>query len=94
MRRKSIPKSPGNVAPHGFSVVTASSKVPTMVSANSVITRHPKANGGYLAREFYNELTRYANVQRSPFTIPDELLRHTKAIKPKKKVQAVKSELG
>lgn len=92
-RRKSgVQKPPSSLAPHGFSVITASSKAPTLVSVNSVIARHPKANGGYLAREFYNELNRYANVQRNPFSMPEELLRHTKAIKPKRKSQSVKSE--
>lgn len=86
-QRKSVPKTTG------FSVMTAASTVPTLASANTVLARHPKANGLYLAREFYNELNRAANVQRNPFTLPEELLRHTKAIKPKRKVQLVKSGL-
>lgn len=91
MRKSGIKAQPG-VSPHGFSVITAASKAPTMASANSILARHPKANGGYLAREFYNDLNRYAQVQRNPFTLPEELLRHSKAIKPKQKKSVVKSK--
>lgn len=45
----------------------------------SINIKHTRANGEYLSRMYYNELTRTNGM----FSIPDRILRHSKSIKPK-----------
>lgn len=68
----------------------AAQKLPAILP--NIIARHPKANGDYLSRQFYNELNRWTHVQRNPFQIPDRVLKHTKQIKPRAKKATAQSE--
>lgn len=50
-------------------------------SFTATFFQKPKANGNYLSKEFYKELNKKHN--RNVFTLPANLLQHSKQIKPK-----------
>lgn len=96
MERKSAIKRPrlgvesnASGRPEQSISAATNTKLPAIVP--NLIARHPKANGDYLSRQFYNELNRWTHVQRNPFQIPDRLLKHTKQIKPKAKKTAAQT---